>query len=201
MAEKPSFDMPDNDYAGDVDCKQAWDALANDPAAILVDVRTKVEWQLIGRPDLSSLNKEPVYLQWVTMEGINENFVDELQAELSERGIAADALDVRPGIVEGVAQLTEEAGFGHEGIAVGKEDLAWSRVALRIPVYFLVKLLHLPHPELLVAVHGAEGAAIPAASHRGLEDQAIALRGWTVDRTFVLDHGSSKGLKGRWRKA
>jgi rhodanese-related sulfurtransferase len=91
MAEKPSFEMPDNEYAGDVSCQQAWDALAKDPAAILVDVRTKIEWQLIGQPDLSSLNKEPVNLQWVTMEGINENFSEELKAALEERSVAVDA--------------------------------------------------------------------------------------------------------------
>ncbi len=90
MAGKPPFDMPAGDYAGDVTCKEAWEALANDPAAILVDVRTQVEWQLIGKPDLSSIAKEPVYLQWVTMQGVNKNFVEELQAALEERGVAKD---------------------------------------------------------------------------------------------------------------
>jgi len=90
MAGKPPFEMPEGDYAGDVTCQEAWDVLENNPAAVLVDVRTQVEWQLIGKPDLSSINKEPVYLQWVTMQGMNENFIDELQAELDERGVAKD---------------------------------------------------------------------------------------------------------------
>ncbi len=90
MASKPPFEMPDGDYAGDVSSQDAWDALAADPQALLVDVRTQVEWQLIGKPDLSSIGREPVYLQWVTMQGVNKNFVDELKAALEERGAAAD---------------------------------------------------------------------------------------------------------------
>jgi len=92
MASKPpGFDMPDGDYAGDVMAREAWDALAANPNAVLVDVRTKVEWQLIGQPDLSSLGREPIYLQWVTMQGVNKKFVEELQAALEERGVAKDA--------------------------------------------------------------------------------------------------------------
>jgi rhodanese-related sulfurtransferase len=90
MAGKPPFEMPEGDYAGDVTCQEAWDVLENNPAAVLVDVRTQVEWQLIGKPDLSSINREPLYLQWVTMQGVNESFIDELQAELDERGVAKD---------------------------------------------------------------------------------------------------------------
>ena len=92
MASKPpSFDMPDGEYAGDVTAQEAWEALAADPNAVLVDVRTKVEWQLIGKPDLSSIDGEPVYLQWVTMQGVNQKFVEELEAALAERDIAKDA--------------------------------------------------------------------------------------------------------------
>lgn len=86
MASKPPFQMPEGDYAGDVSCQEAWDVLANDPEAILVDVRTQVEWQLIGKPDLTSISKEPVYLQWVTMQGVNANFIEELKGMLVERG-------------------------------------------------------------------------------------------------------------------
>jgi rhodanese-related sulfurtransferase len=92
MAGKPTdYKMSDGDYAGDVTARDAWEELERNPAAVLVDVRTKVEWQLIGKPDLSSLDREPVYLQWVTMEGVNKNFVAELQAALEERGVAKDA--------------------------------------------------------------------------------------------------------------
>ena len=82
MASKPpSFEMPQGEYAGDVSCADAWHALSEDPAAVLVDVRTHIEWQLIGRPDLSSIGKEPVYVQWITMQGRNPAFLDELEAK------------------------------------------------------------------------------------------------------------------------
>lgn len=91
MAGKPPFEMPVGDYAGDVSCADVWAELSDDPAAVLVDVRTKVEWQLIGQPDLSALDKAPLYLEWVTMQGVNQNFVAELKAALEERGVAQDA--------------------------------------------------------------------------------------------------------------
>jgi rhodanese-related sulfurtransferase len=91
MASKPPFKMPDGEYAGDVSCRDAWDVLVNDPTAVLVDVRTNVEWQLIGKPDLSAINKEPIYLQWVTMQGMNANFPTELMAALMEHGVTQDA--------------------------------------------------------------------------------------------------------------
>jgi rhodanese-related sulfurtransferase len=92
MASKPpSFHMPEGNYAGDVGCTEAWEGLATNPDALLIDVRTQVEWQLIGKPDLSSLGKAPVFLQWITMQGRNPAFLDELQAELEKRGVARDA--------------------------------------------------------------------------------------------------------------
>ena len=90
MASKPPFEMPDGEYAGDVSCRDAWTTLESDSKALRVAVRTQVEWQLIGKPDLSSIGHEPVYLQWVTMQGVNQNFVDELKAELQQRGASND---------------------------------------------------------------------------------------------------------------
>lgn len=90
MAGKPPFDMPDMDYAGDITCSEAWQGMQAHREAILVDVRTQVEWQLVGRPRLESLDREPLFLQWVTMQGVNENFVEQLQAALEERGARPD---------------------------------------------------------------------------------------------------------------
>jgi rhodanese-related sulfurtransferase len=90
--EKPTeFQMPDGDYAGDVLAKDAWQALEGNRRAVLVDVRTAIEWQLIGKPDLSSIDKEPIYLQWVTLKGPNANFVDELKSALENGGVDQDA--------------------------------------------------------------------------------------------------------------
>lgn len=66
-------------YAGDVTPQQAWKMLSDHPDAVLVDVRTDTEWRVVGVPDLSSLGREVVYLEWHSSDGrLNENFVAEL---------------------------------------------------------------------------------------------------------------------------
>ena len=90
MAEKQAFEMPDGEYAGDVTCRDAWAVLAEDSAAVLVDVRTEVEWQLIGKPDLSPHHKEPFFVQWVTMSGMNPDFMAELKTGLAQRDVGPD---------------------------------------------------------------------------------------------------------------
>jgi len=91
MSDKPKFEMPDEEYGGDVSAVDAWQLLSDDPAAVLVDVRTKVEHQLIGKPVLDSLSKEPIYVEWVTMDGVNPDFVAEVEAALESAGVAKDA--------------------------------------------------------------------------------------------------------------
>ena len=43
---------------------KVWEALRSDPKAQLVDVRTDAEWNFVGLPDLSSVGKQVVPLQW-----------------------------------------------------------------------------------------------------------------------------------------
>jgi rhodanese-related sulfurtransferase len=65
-------------YAGDVDVGKAWEGVKNNPGAVLVDVRTKAEWNFVGIPDLSEAGKEPVLIEWQvfpTMD-VNASFVD-----------------------------------------------------------------------------------------------------------------------------
>ena len=91
-ATKPgAWQMPDGDYAGDVQAAEAWQALTDNKHAVLVDVRTQIEWTLIGKPDLSGIKKEPVFLQWLSSDGVNKEFLPELEAELAERGVAKGA--------------------------------------------------------------------------------------------------------------
>ena len=72
--------MPD--YAGDVSSKEAWGLLASDQNAVLVDVRTDAEWNFVGVPDLSSLSKQPILIQWLTFpdSNVNEQFGEQLEA-------------------------------------------------------------------------------------------------------------------------
>jgi len=91
MSKIPDHQPPTGNYAGDVTAQQSWSVLSTDPKAVLVDVRTQIEWTLIGKPDLSQIPGEPVYLQWVTAQGPNPNFINELQAALEARKLPKDA--------------------------------------------------------------------------------------------------------------
>lgn len=76
-------------YAGDVSPRQAWDELARNDKATLVDVRTGAEWSFVGVPDLAPVGKTLVLLEWQgypAME-INRGFADALAAELGRRGV------------------------------------------------------------------------------------------------------------------
>ena len=69
-------------YAGDVDVAAAWEAVKAVPNSVLVDVRTEAEWSFVGVPDLSSIEKQPVLVEWQvfpTMD-LNGSFVDAVAA-------------------------------------------------------------------------------------------------------------------------
>lgn len=69
-------------YAGDATPRETYDALASDPDAVLIDVRTTAEWVYVGLPDLSSLGKRVVTIEWQRYPSgaVNDGFVDELRA-------------------------------------------------------------------------------------------------------------------------
>jgi rhodanese-related sulfurtransferase len=70
-------------YAGDITPLEAWKLLSDNPNAVLVDVRTDAEWRFVGVPDLSSLGRDAVYIEWVTANGVpNANFADELKGRV-----------------------------------------------------------------------------------------------------------------------
>jgi rhodanese-related sulfurtransferase len=80
-------------YAGDLTPQEAWDLLASDERAVLVDVRTEGEWQGIGVPDTADLDAQDrtAFVQWTDAFGRpNPTFLDELAAA----GITPD--DPRP---------------------------------------------------------------------------------------------------------
>lgn len=55
--------------------------LSADPEATLVDCRTDAEWNFVGVPDVSSLGREVVFVEWNRTNGThNDAFVAELQA-------------------------------------------------------------------------------------------------------------------------
>jgi rhodanese-related sulfurtransferase len=68
-------------YQGDLTPSQAFQLLQDDPAAVLVDVRTRAEWSYVGVPDISSLGRQVATLEWVTFpDGArNAGFLAELE--------------------------------------------------------------------------------------------------------------------------
>ena len=68
-------------YAGDITPEEAWKLLTDDPDAVLVDCRTDAEWRFVGVADLSSLDREVVYVEWTSSDGKHsDGFVDDLLA-------------------------------------------------------------------------------------------------------------------------
>jgi rhodanese-related sulfurtransferase len=80
-------------YAGDVSAKAAWDALKNEPHAVLVDVRTAAEWAYVGVPLLTAIGKAPVLVEWDRFPSgeVVPDFAGRLKAALGERGLGPDA--------------------------------------------------------------------------------------------------------------
>ena len=99
----------------DIAPKQVWDALRHQPEAKLVDVRTDIEWDRIGVPDLAGAGKQPVLLSWQVAPSmqVNPAFLDGLRAAgvtpadhvyfLCRSGVRSQA----------AAQLAQQAGFPH----------------------------------------------------------------------------------------
>lgn len=68
-------------YAGDITPEEAWKLLSENSEAVLVDCRTDAEWRFVGVPDLSTLERDVVYVEWNRTDGgHNDAFVDDLKA-------------------------------------------------------------------------------------------------------------------------
>jgi rhodanese-related sulfurtransferase len=80
-------------YAGDVSASEAYTILQNDNSSVLVDVRTKAEWNYVGVPDLSSISKRTLLIEWQEFPSmnLNPNFTATLEKAFRESGVARDA--------------------------------------------------------------------------------------------------------------
>ncbi|ACZ32120.1 Rhodanese domain protein [Xylanimonas cellulosilytica DSM 15894] len=84
--------VPAQGYAGDITPEQTWELLTTDPSVVLVDVRTRAEWEHVGVPDVASVGKRTVFTQWVLNNGTpNPGFLADLKAGLAEAGVGEDA--------------------------------------------------------------------------------------------------------------
>jgi rhodanese-related sulfurtransferase len=71
-----------------VSVEETWARLKSDAGSVLIDVRTGAEWTFVGLPDLSSLGKRPVLVEWQDFPGGQPNpaFVDRLVEALTPTG-------------------------------------------------------------------------------------------------------------------
>lgn len=76
------------DYAGDLSVQEAWDLLANNPKTQLIDVRTVAEWNFVGLPDLSSLERPVHRIEWQAYPSMqpNAHFVADAVQAVGEAG-------------------------------------------------------------------------------------------------------------------
>jgi len=84
---------PADGYAGDLTPEQTWELLTADPDAVLVDVRTRGEWEHIGVPDTAGATGRPaVFTQWVLDNGTpNPAFLTDLDRGLAQAGAGVGA--------------------------------------------------------------------------------------------------------------
>lgn len=74
----------DNVRIDDVTVNEVWGRLQADPKAVLVDVRTRAEWNFVGVPDLGAVGKKPLLVEWQTFPAgqVDAQFADKLMASL-----------------------------------------------------------------------------------------------------------------------
>lgn len=98
MAHSPEDNpLPDEiatrGYAGDIDPARAWRLLLDEDDAVLVDVRTSAEWNFVGVPDLSSVGKQPVKVEWQSLPSMarNADFEQQVKVALAPLHVGPDS--------------------------------------------------------------------------------------------------------------
>ena len=83
----------DEKAVDDVDVETTWQGLVSRPKSQLIDVRTRAEWTYVGLPDLGSIGKRPVLVEWQTFpdQAIDPRFAERLIGELNALGVEKDA--------------------------------------------------------------------------------------------------------------
>ena len=74
-------------YAGDVAPTIVWKILSERKDAILIDCRTRAEWNYVGLPDLETLAKKPALIEWQVFPSMQPNpeFVSALSGALADK--------------------------------------------------------------------------------------------------------------------
>ena len=76
-------------YAGDILAIDAYALLSTDKSSMLIDVRTQAEWAYVGTPDLTALDKTPLFLEWQTYPSmqVDGQFAARLETMLESTGV------------------------------------------------------------------------------------------------------------------
>jgi len=78
---------PATGYAGDVAPATAWKILSEHSDAVLIDCRTRAEWNYVGLPDIETLAKKPALIEWQVFPSMQPNpeFVAALSGALPDK--------------------------------------------------------------------------------------------------------------------
>lgn len=100
---------------------EAWNLLERDFSVMLVDVRTQAEWNFVGVPDLSSLDRETVCVEWARWPGMtpNDRFVEDLTEKLAGQPLTALLFLCRSGVRSLAAAKAVNEAFTARGLDVG----------------------------------------------------------------------------------
>jgi rhodanese-related sulfurtransferase len=80
-------------YAGDLLATDAFRLLAADAASALIDVRTQAEWTYVGAPDLTSIGKTVLFVEWQSFPAmeVDPGFAARLSAMLASARVEPGA--------------------------------------------------------------------------------------------------------------
>lgn len=80
-------------YHADATPQEAWEALASEPGAALVDVRTMAEWNYVGLPDLPPGRAPLLRVEWQSFPAsqVNPAFVDTVDTALRAAASGPDS--------------------------------------------------------------------------------------------------------------
>lgn len=110
-------------FLGHLRAAEVWRNLQHQAGAVLVDIRTRAEWSFVGGPDLSSLGRSVIQVEWQTFPGMERNprFIRELQAQGVTPGRPV-YLICRSGIrSQAAAEFLAERGYSTYNVADGFE--------------------------------------------------------------------------------
>lgn len=101
----------------EVDPNQAWDELTNNARSLMIDVRTSMEWDRIGIPDLSALGEDRIaFIEWQSMPtmAIDSDFAPKATAAIAAAGATEVYFICRSGVRSLHAGLATTAHAGSD---------------------------------------------------------------------------------------